>query len=168
MKGRLLQVNVSPGGVPKKPVAKAFVNFERVEGDDWRFKDVHGGPKQVILMIANETIADLSSAGYPVFPGALGENFTTEDLDYRRIRFGDRFRAGAELEFRITKLRAPCRTIRVYGSDIGKSLYDSKARDHDPTSERWGRGGFYAEILKEGSVQPGDTIERIYSGERSE
>lgn len=162
MNGRVLQVNVSPGGIPKRPVPHAFVSFERVEGDDWRNKKVHGGPQQVVLMIARENIEQMKSAGYPVFAGALGENLTTEGLDYRRIRYGDVFRVGTTLEFRITKRRAPCQTIAVYGPDIGTAIFDAEARDHSPLSELWGMSGFYGEILREGHARPGDSIVRIY------
>jgi MOSC domain-containing protein YiiM len=160
MRGTILQINVSQGGVPKTPVPSAFVSFERVEGDDWRFKDVHGGPLQVILMIAKENIDALASQGFPVFEGALGENFTTRGLNYKEIRYGDVFRAGASLEFRITKRRAPCNTISVYGNEIHKALFDADARDHKPESEKWGMSGFYAEILTEGTVKTGDEIYR--------
>lgn len=161
MRGRILQINISKGGVPKMPVGSAFVSFERVDGDDWRHKDVHGGAQQVILMIAQENIDALKTSGFPVFPGALGENFTTEGLDYKTIRYGDVFKAGEALEFRITKRRAPCRTILVYGSSINEAIFDKAAHEHDWRSEKWGVSGFYAEILKEGSVKAGDTIERI-------
>lgn len=161
MTGRILQINVSPGGVPKLPVPRAFVSFERVEGDDWRNKDVHGGPQQVILMISLENIERLKTAGYPVFAGALGENLTTADIDYRLIRYGDVFRVGDTLEFRITKRRGPCQTITVYGADIGTAMFDADARDHNPESAHWGMSGFYGEIVREGHVKAGDPITKI-------
>jgi MOSC domain-containing protein YiiM len=163
MRGKILQINVSQGGIPKKPVPSAFVSFERVEGDDWRFKDVHGGPAQVILIIAKENIERLQSEGFPVFEGALGENLTTQGLDYKNIRYGDIFRAGESLEFRITKRRAPCDTLLVYTSRIHQAIFDADARDHKPESEKWGLSGFYAEILEEGTVRPGDDIYQINS-----
>ncbi|MBX7151776.1 MOSC domain-containing protein [bacterium] len=161
MIGQIIQINVSSGGVPKRPVASAFVSFERVEGDDWRYKDVHGGAQQVILMIAQENIDTLAKTGFSIFPGALGENFTTTGIDYKNIRYGDVFKAGDTLEFRITKRRAPCRTILVYGAAIGEAIFDRAANEHDFRSEKWGMSGFYAEILKEGSVKTGDAIEKI-------
>ncbi len=161
MRGKILQINVSQGGIPKKPISSALVSFERVEGDDWTFKDVHGGPQQVILIISKENIDALRAKGFQVFEGALGENFTTEGLDYKNIRYGDIFRAGENLEFRITKRRGPCNTITVYGNEIHKALFDAAARDHLPESEKWGISGFYAEILKEGTVKAGDEIYKM-------
>jgi MOSC domain-containing protein YiiM len=161
MKGRIVQINVSQGGVPKLPVPRAFVSVERVEGDDWSNKDVHGGTRQVILMISVENIEKLKAEGYPLFSGALGENFPTEGIDYRQIRYADVFRAGDTLEFRITKRRGPCKTITVYGKDIGTALFDAEASEHRPESTHWGMSGFYGEILKEGTVRTGDDIVKI-------
>jgi MOSC domain-containing protein YiiM len=53
-------------------------------------------------------IEELNTGRYLLFPGALGENFTAERIDCRSIRLGDRFRAGKEVEIRITKIRQPC------------------------------------------------------------
>jgi len=161
MLGRIIQINVSKGGVPKKPVPSAFVSFERVEGDDWRFKDVHGGPQQAILMIAQENIDLLIKSGFALFAGALGENFTTEGLDYKKIRYGDTFHAGDSLEFRITRRRAPCKTIMIYGNEIARALFDTDAAEHDPGSVHWGMSGFYGEVLKTGTVKTGDKVEKI-------
>ena len=161
MSGKIIQINISAGGVPKKPVPTAFVSFERVEGDDWRFKDVHGGPQQAILMISKENIDLLIQSGFPLFAGALGENFTTEGLDYKEIRYGERFRAGDSLEFRITKRRAPCKTVTIYGNEIAKALFDREAAEHNPGSAHWGMSGFYGEVLKTGTIKTGDEIIRI-------
>jgi len=42
--GRVLQVNVSGGGVPKRPVERAWVGRFGLEGDAHRENTVHGGP----------------------------------------------------------------------------------------------------------------------------
>jgi MOSC domain-containing protein YiiM len=110
-------------------------------------------------MIAVETIEALQRDGYPVFNGALGENLTTRGIDYREIRYGDRFRIGTGVVLEVTKRRAPCRTLTVYGADIGKALFDKEANAHDASSVKWGQAGFYCKVIAEGVVRPGDTIE---------
>lgn len=159
--GRLVQINVSPGGVPKFPVAEAHVSFDRVAGDSWNDTEHHGLPGQAICLFSLEVIAELAAEGYPLFPGALGENFTTDGIDYRRIRPGDRYRVGNDVEIRITKVRRPCRTIAVYGNGILRATYDAEVKAGNTSSPRWGRSGFYADVLKEGIVRPGDTIELL-------
>ncbi len=161
MTGQLIQINISKGGVPKMPVNGVFVNYERVVGDDWRNKHVHGGPERVILMISKENIDRLKSEGLAIYPGALGENFTTLGFDYRTLRYGDIFQAGKDLVFRITKRRAPCKTITVFGEDIANAVFDSQCGQHDPTSPKWGTAGFYASILNEGYVSTWDTISKV-------
>ncbi|MEA2676516.1 MAG: hypothetical protein QOJ81_657, partial [Chloroflexota bacterium] len=41
--GRVVQVNVSGGGVPKRPVERAWVGPLGLEGDAHRENTVHGG-----------------------------------------------------------------------------------------------------------------------------
>ncbi len=159
--GRLIQINVSPGGVPKYPVGEARVSFNRVEGDSWNDREHHGLPGQAVCLFSVELIGQLVAEGYPLFPGALGENFTTEGIDYRRIQLGDQYRIGSDVEIRITKARRPCRTIAVYGSSLLRAMFDAEVKAGNTSSPRWGRSGFYAEVLKEGSVRPGDPIEPL-------
>jgi MOSC domain-containing protein YiiM len=158
MHGRVVQVNVSQGGVPKTPVPFARVRFDRLEGDDWNDKKHHGLPGQAVCLFALEQIEELTAEGFPLFPGALGENFTTAGLRYRDLRPGQVFRVGPEVEIRITKVRQPCRTIQVYGDKIMKAMYDARVRAGQTDSPLWGRSGFYAEVLQEGTVRAGDPI----------
>jgi MOSC domain-containing protein YiiM len=159
--GRIVQVNVSRGGVPKHAVEQARVFIDRVEGDNWNDRKHHGLSGQAVCLFSMELIEELKAEGYSLFPGALGENFTTGGIDYCRIRLGDRFRVGTEVEIRITKIRQPCRTITVYGNGIIRATFDAEVRAGKTTSSKWGRSGYYAEVLKEGIVRPGDTIELL-------
>lgn len=152
MQGVVLQVNASGGGIPKLPLLEARVTREGIEGDSWNNRKYHGGPKQALLLISIEDIEELVSLGYPVYSGALGENLTVSGILFRDVRVGDRFQAGDVL-LEITKLRKPCRTLDSIRKGIQLSLYDDS-----PGSARWGRGGFYAQILQEGVIRPGDSI----------
>jgi MOSC domain-containing protein YiiM len=158
LSGRIIQINISRGGVPKHPVEHARILFDRVEGDSWNDTKHHGLTGQAVCLFSVELIEELKAEGYLLFPGALGENFTTEGIDYRSIRLGGRFRAGSEAEIRITKIRQPCRTIAMYGNGIIRATFDGGVKAGDTSSPRWGRSGYYAEVLKEGMVYPGDTI----------
>jgi MOSC domain-containing protein YiiM len=157
MTGSILQVNISPGGVPKRPILEAEVTPSGIRGDSWRNPQIHGGPKQALLLIASEGIEELIAQGYPLYPGALGENLTTQGLDRRQMRAGQRYRAG-EVLLEITNLRGPCSTLDVYGPGIQRALYDAQVKAGDPSSPRWGLGGFYAQVLKAGVIRPHDII----------
>jgi MOSC domain-containing protein YiiM len=156
MTGSILQVNVSRGGIPKRPIAEATVTPEGILGDSWAHPQIHGGPEKAVLIVTLEGIQELIAQGYPLFPGALGENLTTRGLDRRQMRVGQRYRAGEALLV-ITKLRSPCATLSVYG-DIQQAVYDAQVKAGDATSPRWGLGGFYTRVLKSGVLRPHDII----------
>ena len=128
-----------------------------IRGDSWAHPQIHGGPNQAVLLITNEGLGELIAEGYPVFPGALGENLTTQGLDRREIRIGQRFRVG-EVMLEITKMRAPCTTLDVYGPSIKQAVYDALVKANDASSPRWGLAGFYARVLRCGFIRPNDII----------
>ena len=153
----IVQINISPGGLPKRPIAEAFVTAECIRGDSWANPQVHGGPNQAVLLITSEGIAELVAQGFPLYYGALGENLTTAGLDRRQMRIGQRYRAG-EAMLELTKLRAPCSNLDVYGPSIKQAIYDMQVKAGDPASPRWGLGGFYAKAVRPGVIRPHDII----------
>ena len=75
--GVLVSINRSNGGLPKWPVTgPVMLASDGVAGDRQRNLRVHGGPNKAVLMIAAEVIDRLTPRGFPIFPGALGENLT--------------------------------------------------------------------------------------------
>ena len=157
MTGSILQINISPGGIPKRPIPEATVTAEGILGDRWAHPDIHGGPMQALLLITSEGIEELITQGYPLFHGALGENLTIEGLDRLQMRIGQRYRVG-EVFLELTKLRAPCTTLDVYGPAIKQAMYDAQMKAGDPLTPRWGLSGFYARVLKAGTIRPQDII----------
>jgi MOSC domain-containing protein YiiM len=98
--GSIVQINISPGGVPKRPIAEAEVTPEGIRGDSWAHPQIHGGPNQALLLITSEGIGQLIAQGYPLFPGALGENLTTVGLDRRRCESASAIAGEVVLESR--------------------------------------------------------------------
>jgi MOSC domain-containing protein YiiM len=160
MTGSIIQINISPGGLPKRPIPEATITAEGILGDRWAHPDIHGGPRQALLLITSEGIEELIAQGYPLFPGALGENLTTAGLDRRQMRVGQRYRVG-EIFVELTKVRAPCITLDVYGPAIKKAIYDAQVNAGDPSTPLWGLSGFYARVLKVGNLRPQDIIELV-------
>jgi MOSC domain-containing protein YiiM len=154
--GAVVQVSVSQGGIPKVAVPVAELTGTGIVGDTWRYP-FHGGRRKAILLITAEGIDELVSQGFPLFPGALGENLTTRGLHRHELRLGQRFRAG-EAAIELTLIRPPCATLDVYGSGIQAMIYDARVQTCDPESRRWGLSGFYASVIQPGLVRPGDTI----------
>jgi MOSC domain-containing protein YiiM len=154
--GTILQVSISRGGVPKRAIAEGEIGPLGLAGDSHNHPEIHGGPQQAILLISSEAIAELTGQGYPLYPGALGENITTAGLDRRQWRAGQRWRIGqAIVDF--TEVRAPCSQLTEYGP-ILQAIYDAQVRAGDPSSPRWAMSGFYARIVQPGLVRPGDPI----------
>lgn len=160
MAGSILQINISPGGVPKRPIAEAEVTPQGIRGDAWAHPQIHGGPNQALLLITSEGLDELVAQGYPVFGGALGENLTIAGLDRRLMRIGQRYRVGVVV-LEITKMRSPCAMLDVYGPSIKQAVYDAQVQAGDASSPRWGLAGFYARVLRSGSIRPKDIIELI-------
>jgi MOSC domain-containing protein YiiM len=160
MTGSILQINISPGGIPKRPIADATVTAQGILGDGWAHPNIHGGPNQALLLITSEGIEELIAQGYPLFSGALGENLTIAGLDRRQMRVGQRYRAGG-IFLELTKLRGPCSNLDVYGAAIEQAIYDSQVKAGDPSTARWGLSGFYARVLKAGNLHPRDIIELV-------
>ncbi len=157
-----MQVNLSRGGVPKRPISLGKLGLSGFEGDAFQHPKIHGGLDQALLLITIETIEELRSLGYPVFPGALGENLTTSGLDRRMLRAGQQFHVGSA-RIELTKLRIPCRTLDRYNSTaagipIQKYIFEAKRKSGNPSAESWGRSGFYARVTQPGDVAPGDSI----------
>jgi MOSC domain-containing protein YiiM len=159
MAGVIVQVSISPGGLPKLPVSGGLLTSGGLQGDRHSHPRIHGGPRKAVLLIASEVLDELCAAGYPVFYGAMGENLTTRGLEIRSLRVGDRLRAGGAL-LQITEPRGPCRSLDVYGPSIKKVIYDKRVKLLDTTSSRWGMSGLYASVIQPGEVKSGDPVDR--------
>jgi MOSC domain-containing protein YiiM len=155
--GSIVQLNISNGGLPKRAVLNSFLTPIGLEGDNCAHPEIHGGPQQAVLLITSETIAELTARGYPLFFGALGENLTTLGLDRHALRVGQRFHVGGAL-IELTKPRAPCSTLDVYGPTLQREIYDQHVKKGDTKSARWGMSGFYAAVIEPGPVYVGDAI----------
>lgn len=160
MTGSILQISISPGGIPNRPIPEAFVTIEGIRGDSWAHPNIHGGPDKALLLVTSEGVDELKAQGFPLFPGALGENLTTQGLDRRQMRPGQRYRAGEAL-IELTKLRTPCTGLNVYGPAINLAIYDAQVKAGDPSSPRWGLSGFYARVLRGGVMRSHDIIELL-------
>ncbi|HLJ13333.1 MAG TPA: MOSC domain-containing protein [Bryobacteraceae bacterium] len=157
LRGSILQINISRGGVPKRPISQGNVTPLGLAGDSHAHPEIHGGPQKALLILCAEAIDALVAEGFPLFYGALGENLTIRGLDRRQLRVGQRFRAG-EVFLELTKVRTPCAALNVYGTAIGDAIYDEAVKAGNPVSPRWGMSGFYASIVRPGVVRQNDII----------
>jgi MOSC domain-containing protein YiiM/GNAT superfamily N-acetyltransferase len=148
--GRLLQVNVSGGGVPKLPVDKALVSILGVEGDKQAERTVHGGPHRAVSLFAIEAIERMQSEGHPIEPGSAGENLTTTGIEWSLLPLGTRARIGDELEIELASAAMPCATQTRNFRD---GRFSRMSIDLHPSDSR-----MYARVVREGVIRAGDAI----------
>ena len=148
---RVVSVNVSPGGVPKVPIDRAYVGRLGLESDRHTGDHVHGGPHRAVCLLALEAIERVRADGNPIAPGAIGENLTTEGVELATLPVGTRLAIGPDLVLEIAAPAMPCDTIKGAFRD-GRSGRVSILRH--PLDSR-----MYARVLRGGEVAPGDTIE---------
>jgi MOSC domain-containing protein YiiM len=148
--GRIVQVGISPGGVPKRAVPEARVGWLGLEGDGHRDREHHGGPERAVCLFAMEQIEKLAAEGHPVAPGALGENVTVAGLDWALVVPGARLRLGPDVLLEVTRYTSPCVNIRASfrGGDY--------ARVSQKRHPGWSR--VYARVVEEGAIRPGDDV----------
>jgi MOSC domain-containing protein YiiM len=157
MQATVVQLSVSPGGLPKRAVSGGLFHSLGLEGDSHSHPRIHGGPRKAILLVAAETIDRLKSLGYPVFRGALGENVTSRGISTRDLRIGDRLQIGSAV-IEITRPRGPCAALDIYGPSLREAIYDSRVKALDQGSPLWGMSGLYASVAVPGQVRTGDII----------
>jgi MOSC domain-containing protein YiiM/GNAT superfamily N-acetyltransferase len=151
MDGRVLQVNVSPGGVPKLPVdGPVRVDRFGLEGDGHHDRREHGGPHRAVALFAVEAIRRVEADGNPIFPGSCGENLTTEGIELSTLPIGTRLAIGGELVLELASPDGPCETI---GGSFADGRFARISILTNPTDSR-----MYARVLSEGSVAAGDPI----------
>jgi MOSC domain-containing protein YiiM len=148
--GRILQLSVSPGGVPKHAVPAARVTWLGLEGDGHRDTEHHGGPDRAVCLYPHEAILALAAEGHAITPGAIGENITTEGLDWSLVVPDAHLLLGEGVLLQVTRYTSPCLNIApVFVS-----------RDYSRVSQKrhpgWSR--VYARVLAEGGLRAGEAI----------
>lgn len=160
MRGRIVSVNVSPGGVPKRPVASAWVGRLGLNTDGHAEPPpTHGGPEQAVCLYAVEAIERVAADGHQAFPGAYGENLTLEGIDWGSLRAGDVLAIGeGGLRLELASYAGPCQTIAHWF--VQRRIARISPLVH-PEDARW-----YARVMVEGRAAAGDSVqvERVGAG----
>ncbi len=151
MNGRIVQLSLKPRegrarGLPKRPVPALTITAEGVHGDfnRWRTEKADGDPDQAVLLIREETLAELRAEGWPVQRGDLGENLTIADLPTGALHPGVQVRLG-EVVLEVSKACDPCTvlySLPYVGVDRGAAFLRALK----------GRRGWYARVIQGGTV----------------
>lgn len=150
MSAKIVQINVNPkGGVPKLPVVKTRLGFERVEGDKQRNLKFHGGPTRAVCLYSLEILEALRAEGHPIESGWAGENLLISGLNWDEMVPGVQLQIGAA-QVEITSYVTPCFKIKAAFSDGDFKRIGQKQ------NPGWSR--IYGRILTEAEVKVGDEV----------
>src|SRR2546422_11664065 len=141
----------------KEPVeGRVRIRRTGLVGDRQADSSVHGGPTKAVYAYPSEHYPfwrrELGRADLPW--GLFGENLTTEGLDERTLRVGDRLRVGSAL-LTVTQPRMPCYKlgIRFGRLDMVRRVLAG------------GRSGFYLAGPEGGEMAAGDPNEILREGQ---
>ncbi len=156
MNGRIYQINMKPAspdgiGLPKKPAARALVDSTGLIGDHnhHRKEELGNDLAQAVLLLPLEVITALNYQGWPLNPGELGENLTTEGIPYEHFSQGQQYQAGTVV-LELTKEATPCKKLhRLFkdGPAFCKALKDQR--------------GWYARVVQIGVIKQGDELKHL-------
>jgi MOSC domain-containing protein YiiM len=148
--GRIVSINVSAGGVPKRPVSSVGVSASGVEGDTQRDQRHHGGPDRAVSLFSLELIRALREEGHPIEAGSTGENLTLEGLAWDAVGPGARVRFAGGVELEVTAYTTPCSAIRE--SFLDGAIRRIAQKDHPG----WSR--VYARVIRPGRLTVGEVV----------
>ena len=109
--------------------------------------DAHAGNwHRQVSLLAQESIDTMTDLGLNLTPGDFAENIVVRGMDLKALPVGAVLRAGTAL-LAVTQIGKECHNDCAIKQAVGKCVM--------PTE------GIFAVVLKDGTVKPGDTLERI-------
>jgi MOSC domain-containing protein YiiM len=148
--GRIHQISVSGGGVPKHPVPTAEVDLRGVIGDDQADKRHHGHPEQALCVWSLEVIEALRDEGHPIKPGYAGENITVAGLDWSLVVPGVTLLFGDSVIAPVTFDATPCAKNAAWFAER-----DFRRMSHE-RHPGWSR--MYTSVEAGGTIRVGDQV----------
>jgi hypothetical protein len=106
-----------------------------------------------VHLIQDELLDELFAAGFRVWPGALGENITTRNIDLLALPQGARLHIGATAVVEVTGLRNPCRQLDDFQPGLMAPVL---GRDEQGNLVR--KAGVMSIVLAAGDVRAGVSI----------
>ena len=151
--GQIIQINISDGGTPKRPIFEVQITPAGLTGDRQRNLKYHGGPDRAVCLWSADIIQTLQNEGHPIAPGSTGENITVAGLTWAQLAPIMQLQLGNTVRLLITDYAAPCRHISRYFSD---RRYSRISQKHHPGTSR-----LYARVLSPGLVHVGNNIQLL-------
>jgi MOSC domain-containing protein YiiM len=147
---RIISINISPGGIPKRPVPSIRVSDAGLEGDG-HHHEKHQTPLQAVCIQDIEKLEELNREGYALEPGSTGENLTVAGLHVNALPVGTVLKFENGVILMLTKVRRPCYVLDAISPRLKEDIA--------------GRCGLYARVLRGGSFTCAETIRVIDTSE---
>lgn len=135
----VVAVCLSPGGIPKLPQRSAMATSDGLRGDG-RNHAKHIRPDRAVSLVDMEILEQLVAEGFPLTPGAAGENLTVSHLHVQQMSPGTLLRIGDVL-LRLEQPRKPCYVLDAIDPRLKEAIV--------------GRCGYMASVAQEGLIAPG-------------
>jgi len=143
-KGRIKAVSLSE----KKGMCKKNVPEAKLKVDHGIIGDAHAGNwHRQISLLSFESISEVIAQGTMLSPGDFAENITTEGIDLRSVKIGDKLILGKKIELKITQIGKKCHTKCEIYKKLGDCIMPSD--------------GIFAKVVNSGVIKVGDEIEVI-------
>ncbi|NDI35560.1 MOSC domain-containing protein [Chengkuizengella sediminis] len=138
--------------INKFPITeKVYVSSTIIIGDEQADLKHHGGEDQVLCVYSYDHYEHWEQElNHKVDIPSFGENLTVKNISEDDVCIGDIFELG-ETRLQVSLPRQPCRVLaKKFNNDqFAKKVSDS------------GYTGFYFRVLKEGYIEPGQTLSLI-------
>ncbi len=148
--GRIHQISVSNGGVPKLAIESADIGLRGVVGDYQADQKNHGSPDQALCVWSLEVIEALADEGHPIQPGFAGENITVAGIDWSLVVPGVTLLLGDSVVAPVTGDTTPCVSNAAWFKDR-----DFRRMSHI-RYPGWSR--MYTSVTTGGSIRVGDPV----------
>jgi MOSC domain-containing protein YiiM len=149
MTARIVSLNISNGGVPKRPIDHAEAGPLGIIGDAQGNLKHHGGPDRALCLYSMNLIDALRAEGHPIAPGTTGENVTIHGLDWAGLVPGIGLRLG-DVRVEITGYANPCDKIQPSFIDHDSRRIDQRRHPG------WSR--VYCRVIRPGVLRQGDAV----------
>jgi MOSC domain-containing protein YiiM len=135
--GRLVAICTSAGGIPKQASDHGEVRSQGLLGDGHNHAK-HVRPDRAISLFDLEILQDLVQEGFPLSPGAAGENLTVEGLNVQQMLPGTLLQIG-HVMLRLEAPRKPCYVLDAIDPRLKESIL--------------GRCGYMASVVRGGMLE---------------
>jgi MOSC domain-containing protein YiiM len=155
--GRIYSINISKEkGEKKSPVKSAGINRFGIEGDG------HAGKwHRQVSLLSYESIAEFNRKGkISAKPGDFAENITTEGIDIRKLKIGDKIIISEDSQVNFNRINGttPRDSVLLEVTQLGKECKKPCSIYYQVGSCIMPAEGIFCRVVNTGSIRVRDNI----------